>query len=609
LLPGSVGEFVGTIATTVILALIFSLFMSMTIIPSLTGLFGRFDGKASWYRSGLQTPWLAARLRQSIQLAVRRPLLGLLVAITLPIIGFLRVADLRDQFFPGADRDQFHIQVWLSRDASVEMTRRTAHEMEAEIRQASGVDSVNWLVGASIPTVYYNMIMDQDEKPSYAQAVVTASSTARARELISELQKKLDDRFPHAQTVVKQLGQGPPIDAPVEIRVYGPSVDRLREIGQDFRRMLFETPQVVHTRTSFDVVEAKLWVDADEVESRLAGLTLSDVATQLQTTLEGAIGGSLLEQTEELPVRLRFDNRIRGDADEIAASRILLPGGEGWLPLSSIGKLKLKPQIPSIHRRNGERSNTIKAYIDVDALPPEVTSAFLAKLKSANYQLPPGYSMEIGGDAEEMNAAMGNLFRYAPVLAVVMLATVVLSFRSFLLAAIMGAVAALSAGLAFLNIWLADFPLGFNPLIGMAGLIGIALNDSIVVLAQIRTNARARSGNVEAIVAEVMKTSRHVLSTTLTTIGGFVPLLLSGGDFWPPLAIVIAGGVGGASLLALYLVPASYVVVRRFVESPEAAKSFTKFDIPRLQPRFEPQPPMRPQRTGSLARAAVTAES
>lgn len=570
LLPGSVGEFVGTIATTVILALIFSLFVSMTIIPALAGLFGKFDRQRGWWRMGLQTPRMASALRKSISIAVRRPALGLLIAITLPGIGFLRFGELRNQLFPGADRDQFHIQVWLPRHASVEMTRRTAAEMEVAIRQSDGVKAVNWLVGASIPTVYYNMLMDQDEKPSYAQAVVTADGADRARTLISELQAKLDRGFPHAQTVVKQLGQGPPVDAPVEIRVYGPSVRRLRQIGQDLQGFLYQTPRVTHTRTTFDAIEAKLWVEADEVESSLAGLTLTDVATQLQTSLEGTLAGSVLEETEELPVRLRFNNRIRGDVNEIASSRLVLPGGAGWMPLSSIGELKLTPQSPSIPRRNGERCNTIKAYVESGALAPEVTAKFLDQLKLEAYQLPPGYRIDVGGDAEELQEAMGGLLRYAPILGVMMLATVVLSFRSFLLAGILGGVAVMSAGLAFLNIWLFDYPLGFNPLIGMAGLIGIALNDSIVVLAQIRTNAKARAGDPQAIIGEVMKTSRHVLSTTFTTIGGFVPLLLSGGDFWPPLAIVIAGGVGGASLLALYFVPASYVLVRPFVETNAA---------------------------------------
>ncbi|MEM9587616.1 MAG: efflux RND transporter permease subunit [Planctomycetota bacterium] len=577
LLPGSVGEFVGTIATTVILALIFSLFVSMTIIPALTGWFGHFSSDKRWYRHGLDTPRLAGILRWTVGLAVRRPMLGILLAVSLPAVGFMRLGDLGNQFFPAADRDQFHIQVWMPRGTSIWQTSRTVQRMERQIREAGGVTEVNWLVGGSVPTVYYNMIMDQDRKPSYAQAVVTAKSAEHAKRLISQLQSHLDQQFPQAQTVVKALGQGPPVEAPVEVRVSGPSVAQLKRIGQDLQRMLLMTPQVVHTQTSFDVAESKLWVEADEVQTRLAGLTLGDLAVQLQSTLEGNVAGTVLEQTEELPVRLRLDDSVRADLDQIATSKIVLPrasvGDIRWTPLSSLGDLTLKPQTASIHRRNGERSTTVKAYVDAGALAPEVTQAFLERMEAEGYELPSGYTLDIGGDAEELRSAMSNLFRFAPVLLVIMITTVVLSFRSFALAGILGGVAASSAGLAFLSLWVAGFPLGFNPLIGMAGLIGIALNDSIVVLAQIRTNAAARSGVVSAIVDEVMKTSRHVLSTTLTTIGGFVPLLIGGGDFWPPLAIVIAGGVGGASILALLFVPAGYVLLRPWSEIQEVAPS------------------------------------
>ena len=114
-------------------------------------------------------------------------------------------------------------------------------------------------------------------------------------------------------------------------------------------------------------------------------------------------------------------------------------------------------------------------------------------------------------------------------------------------------------GLGFLAIWLAGFPYGFMAMIGTAGLIGVAINDSIVVLAAIRSRPEAAVGDATAIVDEVMRSSRHIFSTTLTTIGGFLPLLLlSGGDFWPPLAVVIAGGVGLSITLGLAFTPAVY---------------------------------------------------
>ena len=173
--------------------------------------------------------------------------------------------------------------------------------------------------------------------------------------------------------------------------------------------------------------------------------------------------------------------------------------------------------------------------------------------------MPDGYRLELGGDAEESDQAAAQLLRYVPLLGTVIAATLVLSFRSGLLALLLTSVGGLAAGYGLLALWLSGYPLGFNPLIGLAGLIGITFNDSIVVLAAIRADAEAKRGEREAVARVVRGCRRHVWATTLTTGVGFLPLLLfSGGDFWPPLAVVIAGGVLGATPLALVFVPAAY---------------------------------------------------
>ncbi len=140
-----------------------------------------------------------------------------------------------------------------------------------------------------------------------------------------------------------------------------------------------------------------------------------------------------------------------------------------------------------------------------------------------------------------------------------MAATLILSFRSLLLGASILVVAGLSAGLGMLSLWFAGYPIGFNPIIGSTGLIGVAINGSIVVLAAIRANRDARAGDPDAIVAQTLGSTRHILSTTITTVGGFIPLLVfTGGDFWPPLAVVIAGGVAFSVTLSLGFTPALY---------------------------------------------------
>lgn len=171
---------------------------------------------------------------------------------------------------------------------------------------------------------------------------------------------------------------------------------------------------------------------------------------------------------------------------------------------------------------------------------------------------PYGYNYEFGGEAEQKDSAIGGLVSTIGVITVLMIATLVLSLGSFRLAAVIGIVAIASFGLGLFSIWLFDYPFGFNPIIGSVGLIGVAINDSIVVLAAIQQHPVAKTGDRKAVQAVVLNSTRHVIATTLTTAIGFVPLLLGGGEFWPPLAIAIAGGVIGATLLALYLVPSAY---------------------------------------------------
>ena len=183
------------------------------------------------------------------------------------------------------------------------------------------------------------------------------------------------------------------------------------------------------------------------------------------------------------------------------------------------------------------------------------------KLEQNNFTLPVGYSYVFGGEAAERDDAIGNLMANVGILLVLMVATLVLSFRSFRIAGLIGVVALLSVGLGLGALWVFGYPFGFMAIVGTMGLIGVAINDSIVVLAAIREDAQARAGDVEAIREVVVRASRHIIATSLTTMAGFTPLVIYGGDFWRPLSIAIAGGVGGATILALYFVPSAYLLV------------------------------------------------
>ncbi|MFK7777082.1 MAG: efflux RND transporter permease subunit, partial [Gimesia sp.] len=569
LMPGSVGEFVGTIAVSVILALFSSLFLAITVIPAITGLLFRADQNSkrqAWWQVGISDSRLTSAYSWVLSRIFARPTLGIVLALAMPIGGFLSATQLIEQFFPPTGRDMFQIELELPAFSSLPQTQNAAQRARQAMIANPQIRDVHWFMGKSAPSFYYNLVSDQKDAAYYTQGIVQLESADDTINLIRDLQDELDQIFPEARVLVRQLEQGPPFDAPIELRLYGPNIDRLKELGDQARMLLSTVPDVIHTDADLSESLPKLSIEIDEEEARLAGLNHTSIARQLDTTLEGAIGGSLLESTEELPIRVRLANSGRSDLKKISSLN-LLPVTTGsnqrkYIPISAVGKVNLVSERAVIARRNGRRVNVVRAYITAGVLPAKVLAEYRQQLQR-HLNLPAGYEFEFGGEFAERNNAVGSLSASLGILLVVMIATLVLSFNSFRLAGIIAVVAAMSGGLGLGSLWLFGYPFGFMAIVGTMGLIGVAINDSIVVLAAIRENELARNGDQAAILDVIVRSSRHVLATTFTTIAGFLPLILEGGGFWPPLAITIAGGITGATLLALVFVPSSYLLIRR----------------------------------------------
>lgn len=601
LMPGPAGEFVGAISVSVILAIVSSFALAMTVTPAVTAMLrpkskGSGEGAAArggWMRDGFSSQRLSDAYRGSLDLVFQRPWLGVAIGFALPLAGFYVSGSLPEQFFPPADRDQVQVELELPPHASLAETLQTAQALRTRMLEHAEVDEVHWFLGESAPTFYYNLIPRRKNAPRYAQALVQLRDAAEAREVIHQLQAELDAGFPGARLLVRQLEQGPPFDAPVEMRLYGPDLERLRILGDEVRGILADVPDVIHTRAELSEALPKLSLTVDEDQARLAGLDPMAIARQLNSTLEGAVGGSVLEATEELPVRVRVSSEHRGDLDRVASIDLLPaapsatgePGYQG-VPLSAVAEIELRPEIAAIPHFAGRRMNEVQAYITAGVLPAEVLARFQAKLDAANFELPPGYSFQWGGEAAKRDEAIGNLMASVSVLMVLMVATLVLSFNSFRMAALIGSVAALAVGLGLGSLWLFGHAFGFMAIVGTMGLIGVAINDAIVVLAALRDQPAARGGEPTAVRDVVMRSSRHVVATSLTTMAGFAPLVLGGGGFWPPMAVAIAGGVGGATILALYYIPAAYILVmcRSCRAANETEVEPTHNESPALEP-------------------------
>lgn len=573
-LPGPPGEFVGTIAVSVILAIVSSFTLAMTVVPSLLALMKISPGERGLFTYGINSTLLTKLYQWTLRVVFRFPPLGVLLGTALPIAGFMLARELPEQFFPASDRSQIQIEVELPAREPIEKTIEAVKFVEKVVLEHDAVERSHWFVGRSAPTFYYNVVARRRGTPFYAQGIVELM-TEDVLATVQSLQDSIDATNPECRVIVRQLEQGPPFDAPLEIRVRGSNLQILQQLGNELRVLLSQTPNVIHTRSDMEETIPKMVMKVDPRKLAMAGLSESDVAGLLYSTLEGAPAGTIFDGEDELPVRVRMANGGDRQLERLASISLPVqtsdsagpptnspPAGPRLVPLNAVADLELGANLATIVRVDGERTNEVKAYITSGVLPSEVLSDFRDLLRNSSFRLPTGYRLSFKGEAAERTHAVDSLLANAVVLFALIVLTLVVAFRSFGSALIILTVGGLVIGLGPFSLWCFGFPFGFMAIVGTMGLVGIAINDSIVVLAALRESDAADRGEVKAMAEVVVGCTRHVLATTITTMVGFIPLILGGGRFWPPLAITIAGGVAGSTFLALYMVPSLHRIMR-----------------------------------------------
>ncbi|WP_295894558.1 efflux RND transporter permease subunit [uncultured Vibrio sp.] len=570
LMPGASGEFVGGIAITVSFSLIGSYIISHTLIAGLaTKLLPKQlsdvdkKGKHHWYMTGLRIPALTRWFSASVRFGITRPWITIALVLLVPFTGYWSMSQLTEQFFPPSDRDMFEIQVFMPPQASIYATKSTSEKVDDIIHRYSEVERIDWLVGANFPSFYYNLQSRQNNAPYFSQAMVKTENFAQANALIPKLQQVLDEEVPEAQILVRKLNQGPPFSAPVELRVYGENLDTLKAIGEDVRLILSGIPNVTHTRETLQPGTPKVWLKVDEDTAKLNGISLNQFAGMLQTTLTGRESGSVIEGSESVPIRVRVADDARENLSHLSNIRLPISSEvySTGINVSTLAELELTTSRGSITRRNGQRVNTIEGYIQAGVLPQTVLNEFQKRLQ--DYELPSGYHIDFGGESAERDNSVNSLISNVAVVVVLMVLVVVMSFNSFRLSSIIFMVAALAGGLGLLSVWIFGYPFGFTVIIAMLGIAGLAINAAIVILTELKLDKEASSGNVDAVVEAVMSCTRHISSTTITTVGGFMPLIIAGGGFWPPFAVAIVGGTVLTTLISFYFVPVVYHLMTR----------------------------------------------
>ncbi|CAN0477355.1 unnamed protein product, partial [Scytosiphon promiscuus] len=255
-----------------------------------------------------------------------------------------------------------------------------------------GVEDVTWVLGQPSPRVYYNIINNTEGVEGFASGWVQLDSNERTHEIVGAVQRRVREEFPSARFLALPFEQGPPADAPIEFRIMGNDFDTLNMIGDQTRAVLGQTPGVTYTVASLELGAPTMRLQADEAASAMAGERLTDIAADLSAELEGVRAGSVLEGTEELPVKVIAPMSRRSGMSDLRSATV---GNGSGTPISALGEVTLVPETAVITRRNGQRMNQILAYLDPYTLPAPVLEDYQARFAETGFHVPAGYEVVV----------------------------------------------------------------------------------------------------------------------------------------------------------------------------------------------------------------------
>ena len=584
-LPEGAGEFIRSLPAAILFTVLASLFVALTIIPFLASrmlrdnspraaasagkvarLIGHFDVLADKLLQrvmqiihnvyGPALRWALARPKTTLLAALG---LFLVIAATIPLIGF--------SLFPNADVPQFVIRVDAPDGASVEETDRALRFVEARLAEHPEVKRWYTHLGHGTPFVYYNYF-SQGRTANLGEVFVElrAFDPKRTPKLFEALRARFSD-YAAARISLKQFQQGPPVDAPVAIRIVGPEIDGLRRIADQVEQVLKATPGTRDVNNPSRLLRTDLDLGVDTEKAGLLGVSALEVNRTVRLAVAGLAAGQFRASNgDEYDITLRLPMRERPSIEALDAIEVSTSNGR-QIPLREISTPHFQSVTNSITRYNRERQVTVSANTRPDFNTARVTAEVVRHLGEIG--LPPGYRFVIAGDAEAQQESFSGLLPAILVAVFGILAVLVLEFGSFRSTAIVAGVIPLGLTGALLALLTTGYTLSFTSIIGMIALIGIEIKNSIL-LVDFTNQLRERGTPLDQAIQEAGEVRfLPILLTSATAIGGLTPLAVQGSALYSPLAIVIIGGLISSTLLARLVTPVMYKLLPPSVQSTE----------------------------------------
>jgi multidrug efflux pump subunit AcrB len=576
-LPGDVGKFIHSLPIVLSLSLVASRVVSMTFVPLLGSALLRAPKKAEPSAEERRSQGFGRVYYAVVGWAIDHRLL-VFGASVLALIGAGWVGrSVKPAFFPKDLSYLSYVDIWLPEDAPLSATRekaRQANDVVREVCEEYGkahpedgkareiLESITEFDGGGGPRFWFSVNPEQQQL-NYAELLIQVKDKEDTSPLVSLLQDALSRKIAGARVDVRQLETGKPVGVPVSVRISGEDMNLLRQFSERAKAIFRATPGADRVRDDWgsDTFAVRLEVDPDR--ANLAGVTNLDVARSSSSAMNGAVVGQFREGDRQIGIvsRLRADERAQ--LSDVENLYVTAAQGGRKVPLHQVSRIAYSLQTEKIRRRNQFRTMTVSGFPVAGLLSSQVWRAIKPQIDQLRESLPPGYAIEVGGEAEEQGKSFLQLTAVLVMLLAAIYLALVVQFKNAFKPFIVFAALPYGAAAALVSLVVTDAPFSFMAFLGVISLMGVIVSHVIVLFDFIEEMHERGEPMREALLDAGLMRLRPVLITVIATVLGLVPLAIHGGPLWEPLCYAQVGGLSFATVVTLLLVPVIYTIFIR----------------------------------------------
>ncbi|MBB4481858.1 efflux RND transporter permease subunit [Rhizobium etli] len=527
-----------------IVAVLFTPLLGVTILPKTMKSHhekkGRFAAIFSWL----------------LKLAMRWRWITIVLTVGVFALSVGGMGLVQQQFFPNSDRTELVIDWNLPHNSSIAETNRQMAKFEKDML-AGNKDIDHWTtyVGQGAPRFILSFDV-QTPDVSFGQTVIVTTGLEVRDKVRADLQAYLTKTFPGTDAFVKLLDIGPPVGKPVQYRISGPDIQKVRDISQQFAGVVGSHPLLSNMVLDWNEPSRVVKVDVLQDKARQLGVSSEDIATALNGIVEGSTATQIRDDIYLVNVVGRARASERDSIQTLQNLQLSTSNGK-VVPLSAVANFRYELEQPTIWRRDRQPTITLKAAVIGSTQPATIVEQLKPKVEEFQKNLPVGYKVEVGGAVESSAEAQGPIAAVAPLMLFTMATILMIQLQSFSRLFLVFAVAPTALIGVVAALLLSNAPMGFVAILGILALIGILIRNSVILVVQIE---HLRAEGVAAWQAVIEATEHRMRPIMLTAAAATLALIpISREIFWGPMAYAMMGGIVIGTALTLLFLPALYV--------------------------------------------------